>query len=242
MTGSAIKAAYEVAKQVHSGSLGQGIGAKKLQAEEGFNVNSARDFIMVFRHMIRGESFQRGLSASDTDYFLTRIGADFGLVALRTAVQALWLHIHYYENIRRVTMHKLRAVAAHNQAKAATSGTLQEHEALFSAALSQSAADSSEKRKARLKVASKVPGRTPVVLFVFERNPDVVAEVLHRANGICEHCGKPAPFLRRRDGSAYLEVHHRVQLANGGEDTVENATALCPNCHRELHYGPTRGR
>ncbi|MGO2991961.1 MAG: HNH endonuclease [Halomonadaceae bacterium] len=22
-----------------------------------------------------------------------------------------------------------------------------------------------------------------------------------------------------------------------GSDTVENAIALCPNCHREMHYG-----
>jgi 5-methylcytosine-specific restriction protein A len=34
-----------------------------------------------------------------------------------------------------------------------------------------------------------------------------------------------------------LEVHHKKQLSEGGEDTVENAIALCPNCHREAHYG-----
>jgi len=26
-------------------------------------------------------------------------------------------------------------------------------------------------------------------------------------------------------------------LANGGSDTIENTIALCPNCHREFHYG-----
>ncbi len=25
-------------------------------------------------------------------------------------------------------------------------------------------------------------------------------------------------------------------LANNGDDTVENAIALCPNCHRKAHY------
>ncbi|HXU34436.1 MAG TPA: HNH endonuclease [Thermoanaerobaculia bacterium] len=34
-----------------------------------------------------------------------------------------------------------------------------------------------------------------------------------------------------------MEVHHRIRLAYGGEDTVENAVALCPNCHREAHHG-----
>jgi len=36
-----------------------------------------------------------------------------------------------------------------------------------------------------------------------------------------------------------LEVHHKVPLAEGGDDTVENAIALCPNCHRHAHYGKT---
>ncbi|WAG20214.1 HNH endonuclease [Burkholderia gladioli] len=72
---------------------------------------------------------------------------------------------------------------------------------------------------------------------IFLRNADVVAEVLHRANGACERCKNPAPFLRKKDGSPYLEVHHVQQLANDGEDTVDNAIALCPNCHREMHFG-----
>ena len=27
------------------------------------------------------------------------------------------------------------------------------------------------------------------------------------------------------------------RLADGGSDTLSNAFAACPNCHRELHYG-----
>ncbi|MGH8437576.1 MAG: HNH endonuclease [Pseudomonas sp.] len=33
------------------------------------------------------------------------------------------------------------------------------------------------------------------------------------------------------------EVHHKVRLADGGLDTVENAIAVCPNCHRQAHFG-----
>jgi 5-methylcytosine-specific restriction protein A len=63
------------------------------------------------------------------------------------------------------------------------------------------------------------------------------AEALERANGYCERCRATAPFKRAANGSPYLEVHHVVPLAEGGEDSIENATALCPNCHRELHFG-----
>ncbi len=91
-------------------------------------------------------------------------------------------------------------------------------------------------RHKRLATAPTQPERISVTTTSFRRNPDVVAEVLSRAAGICEQCHRPAPF-KRRDGTPYLEVHHRVQLADGGPDTVTNAVALCPNCHREQHYG-----
>ncbi|MGO3841152.1 MAG: HNH endonuclease [Alcaligenes pakistanensis] len=70
----------------------------------------------------------------------------------------------------------------------------------------------------------------------FVRDPAVVAWVLSKAEGVCECCNEPAPFTRE-DGSPFLEVHHVLRLADGGEDTINNAVALCPNCHRELHYG-----
>ena len=239
MSDTVIKASYEVAKSVFEGKIKPRDGAKLLASESGVNINSARDLIMVFRHLMEGNSFQRGLSAPDMDYFLSRIESDFGPVVLRTAVQGLWLHLRYYEGIRKCTMHKLRAVAASHQARAALPETLTAHELSFREALHHSLQDTSERRRSRLKTALKAPARIPVVLFAYVRNPDVVAEVLYRANGYCEQCKSAAPFLRGKDGSPYLEVHHIVKLADGGEDTVENAIATCPNCHRKLHYGIT---
>jgi 5-methylcytosine-specific restriction protein A len=43
--------------------------------------------------------------------------------------------------------------------------------------------------------------------------------------------------MRASDGNPYLEVHHWIRLADGGEDTVNNAIAACPNCHRQQHFG-----
>ena len=71
----------------------------------------------------------------------------------------------------------------------------------------------------------------------FLRNPDVIADVLWRAKGVCERCHRKAPFIRKSNNSPYLEVHHPIPLSDGGEDTVANAIALCPNCHREAHFG-----
>lgn len=107
----------------------------------------------------------------------------------------------------------------------------------FAEGVSLSLRGSSEARRKRLVSALTTPPRQEVRATVYTRNPDVAAEVLERAEGSCEKCSKPAPFRRRSDNTPYLEVHHRKPLAAGGHDTVRNAIALCPNCHRQAHYG-----
>lgn len=83
---------------------------------------------------------------------------------------------------------------------------------------------------------SSVPSRRMSTTTAFVRSPDVVAWVLEQANGVCDACRLPAPFISET-GRPYLEVHHVKRLADGGPDVVENAVALCPNCHRRLHHG-----
>ena len=94
-----------------------------------------------------------------------------------------------------------------------------------------------EQRLARLSKANKIPEKIEVKVTSYKRNPDVIAERLLISQGCCEDCKNPAPFKRKLDASPFLEVHHKQPLSNGGEDTVENTIALCPNCHRKRHYG-----
>lgn len=47
-------------------------------------------------------------------------------------------------------------------------------------------------------------------------------------------CDLPAPFKDKK-GRPYLESHHVIWLADDGADTIENAVALCPNCHRKMN-------
>lgn len=110
-------------------------------------------------------------------------------------------------------------------------------QACFDEAVRAALNDPESERKERLRKANPEPKKVWRKVAVFVRNPDVVAEVLRRADGDCEACGVAAPFIRRSNGTPYLEVHHRKQLSDGGDDTVENAVALCPNCHRNQHVG-----
>src|SRR5262249_34191809 len=71
---------------------------------------------------------------------------------------------------------------------------------------------------------------------VYQRSRDVRNYVLARANGNCEGCALPAPFFRS-DGDGYLEPHHLRRLSDGGPDHPAHVIALCPNCHRRVHFG-----
>jgi hypothetical protein len=90
------------------------------------------------------------------------------------------------------------------------------------------------------KKATGKPARRTVRREDFVRNPYVVVAVLMRANGKCEMPGCTCPLFLRDDSSPYLEVHHVVPLGESGDDTLVNAAALCPHCHRELHFGKNR--
>jgi 5-methylcytosine-specific restriction protein A len=232
-----IAAAYEIAKSVYEGAFKRADGARLLHNSNGVNLNSANDLIDGYKHLRRGESFQRTLSGPDMRYYLSQILRDDGLSALQTALNSLWLHIAYFERIQDTTMHTMRDLAASFQLSAGAFKFADEVAKEFEGAVAHSISDDVGRRRTRLLKARKMPDRVPVVVFTFVRNPDVVAEVRSRANGKCEGCKEDAPFLRRNDGKPYLEVHHVKQLADGGEDTVENAVALCPNCHREKHFG-----
>lgn len=83
------------------------------------------------------------------------------------------------------------------------------------------------------------PEQVSVSSMRYVRDPAIKAWVLEEANGTCEGCMQPAPFVDD-NGNDYLEVHHLMPLASHGSDRTSNAIALCPNCHRRCHYSKDR--
>jgi hypothetical protein len=88
--------------------------------------------------------------------------------------------------------------------------------------------------------ASGPPPTRTVARTEHLRNPYVVFGALARAGGGCELPGCARSLFLKDDGVPYLEVHHIHPLSEGGYDTLENAAAVCPGCHRELHHGVNR--
>lgn len=70
----------------------------------------------------------------------------------------------------------------------------------------------------------------------YSRSQEVKEYVKARADGVCEGCEKPAPFINK-SGEPYFHIHHIFELSDGGSDTPETVIALCPNCHYRVHHG-----
>jgi 5-methylcytosine-specific restriction protein A len=68
----------------------------------------------------------------------------------------------------------------------------------------------------------------------YERDLWISEYAKRRAVGVCQLCDQRAPF-NNKAGDPYLETHHIQWLSQGGEDSIENTVALCPNCHRKMH-------
>lgn len=107
----------------------------------------------------------------------------------------------------------------------------------FDAAIVGSLTTTSSERQKIILASDKTPKKVLRYIEDYARNPNVVAEALYKAKGICEACHQPAPFIKKSNGEPYLEVHHIKPLSDGGEDSLENVQAICPNCHRKMHFG-----
>jgi 5-methylcytosine-specific restriction protein A len=224
-----VSAAYTVGREWLTASITRTEAVNLLATEHGLNRVSAGDLLQVLKAMVAGERFTRSISAPAAAIFLKRLNRDHGSDLTLNAVAALDQHIAYYEEIRPVTLHKLRAVTDEWRTAA--------NPAQFEFEVSKMLEAPAAERKGKLPPAGTKPKVSYAQVKVFQRSPAVVAEVLLRAQGNCETCKQPAPFARASDGQPYLEVHHVVKLADGGEDTVANAIAVCPNCHRRHHFG-----
>lgn len=96
--------------------------------------------------------------------------------------------------------------------------------------------DALRKRAYDAAVASVSKERSTSTRTIHVRSQAVKDYVLSRAGGICESCAQPAPFTTKA-GSPYLEPHHINRLSDGGLDHPKYIGAICPTCHKEIHYG-----
>lgn len=80
----------------------------------------------------------------------------------------------------------------------------------------------------------------------WKRNQKVRYDAIEKANFSCEISNSHESFLTD-EGIRYMEGHHLIPLKvqstySNSLDIVDNIICLCPNCHREIHYGKVSTR
>ncbi|WP_291891674.1 HNH endonuclease signature motif containing protein [Maricaulis sp.] len=79
------------------------------------------------------------------------------------------------------------------------------------------------------------PEKYENTVYAFKRDRAVRMRALELADGACRKCG--APGFKMPNGRRYLETHHIIPLSEGGPDDITNVIAICPNDHKEAHFG-----
>ncbi len=237
ITEEQVSSAYQISKEVFNGNLDAKKGISILSEEHSLNKHSARDFINCFKCMMEGRIFHRAMSSTAMDYFIGNIANDFPSEYLKNVLNALEKHISYWEGHYKTKAASMRKILCNYQKRIPKLSTAESFQLQFEQDVSKCMNISSNERLKNIGKSNTPPKQFTVSSKVYVRNPHVVAERLNIAAGICERCKAKAPFIRAKDGTPYLEVHHKQQLSDDGLDILENTIALCPNCHRELHFG-----
>lgn len=231
--------AYRLGASIWSRRITPFEARRTLENEYGLNAKTASAYLGAYDGLRRGRTLKLTPRVEALRYMINQLKNDVGHSALLPALQSLGGHIEYldsFESTKLAKQSSLRSLYEELLPELSPVTKAVDEDETFAQQVADAIAGSAFDRAKRLAHANPVPQVRHQIVKTFRRNPDVVAEVLLRAKGACEGCRLPAPF-QRPDGSLYLEVHHITRLADGGHDTVENALALCPNCHRERHYG-----
>ncbi|MEV9503710.1 HNH endonuclease [Bacillus safensis] len=86
----------------------------------------------------------------------------------------------------------------------------------------------------RARTARRKSSKRKTISTTYERDPYVTEFAKRWAKGVCQLCDQPAPYLNM-NGEPHLHTHHIKWLSRGGDDSIYNTIALCPNCHDKMH-------
>lgn len=75
----------------------------------------------------------------------------------------------------------------------------------------------------------------------WKRNANYAALALENAGHKCEYKSHHETFISVKSGNHFVEAHHLIPMQFQDNfkyslDVPENIIALCPNCHRAIHY------
>jgi len=95
--------------------------------------------------------------------------------------------------------------------------------------------DPLEKAKRIAKKKKSLPAKLPVARQVRGHRPARLTHQLHLRDR--RQCRFKTPQGGRCESKRWLQIHHRVPVASGGSNTLENLITLCAAHHAHIHSG-----
>jgi len=220
ITTEMIQAGYSASADVYDRKISKQQAINDLvNPKLGWNRGSASDYIDNFRKMMDGEKYTRTNSAEQTDYILTHILNDYGVVKLANAIKAVKEHLEYQKGKNK--LNRIKDIVA-------------QHEKIL---ISQSEASYPDELDISEKLFEGIP--KTVLVNSYERNPIARAKCIEHHGVQCFVCEFDFEKEYGDIGKGVIHVHHLTQLSEirqGYEvDPVNDLRPVCPNCHAMLH-------
>jgi len=203
-----------------------------LSKETGKNPKTAGCYALAFLRLLKGQEFTHPISVDALAFCVKKIEKLYGETGLEKAIKSINLHIKL--SLVNKEGYKLLIETIEKNKKSKNLDTKSKFEEEFQHKVAEIYKVLQKNPKNSIELITK---KRTIITEYYIRDPSIVATRLFRAKGICEICKNKAPFNRKSTGIPYLEVHHIVPLHSGGKDSIKNTVALCPNCHREAHFG-----
>ena len=215
-----IKLFYEYAVKFYNNEITLKQAKAELQ-ENGLNPNSANYYLYIYPSLIRGKIFKGTINAEATKYYLDKIFETKGLQYLRNALQALSLHIDYYQDISHANVVSQKKIL--NQ-------YLDKYD-LFYDQYFEEKIENDEKFKEGL--------TKQITVNIYERNPIARAKCIEHFGAICKVCDFDFEQKYGVIGKGFIHVHHIVDISLIKEeyevDFTKDLIPVCPNCHAMMH-------
>lgn len=232
---SIVPDAYAIAKQTYHGNTSLTEGVDSLVSMHGLNSNSARDYIINFRHMMDGRGFHRTLNAFSMEYFLKRIQLEYEVERLKNALTALREHILYYQSIQRtpVTMKAMWAIYDRYTTllPALTKDEVEQDELEAITTINQTKINIIQ---SLLRIQPTDPQTITNNRRQYKRDNYTIALLKILRDHKCQIC---QTTIRKKNGQFYIEGAHITPKSMQGPETPDNILILCPNHHKEFDYG-----
>ena len=225
--------AYDFSKKVYEGKLTLKDAKEQLAINDRININSANDYIQNFRCMLEGKKFTRTLNAYSMEFYFDNIYKDYGSSSLLKALNALRLHIEYYEAKQNTIMHKMRDIYAKYLAVPIDTIDEQEQKAIVREFKNQN----KTKQEIIAELNKLKPTDAEEVIInskTYKRDNRTIAQLKILRDFKCQIC---STTIKKKDGTYYIEAAHIEPKHKKGRETPDNILLLCPNHHKEFDFG-----